>query len=165
MSPKVRYRRRTPAPLALTAASPPPMKMCPCPGRPRRIKLLHEMPSPSSDWTARQPHARWVARMTKWPASIGVGKSASHGGSAERRRNDPEAEIPHSFRRACKIPHSTKDKLRQRLTGEMESMVPQTRVANWTHDRRPDTDSWLWAATSARTASNADQRARQASAC
>jgi hypothetical protein len=27
----------------------------------RRIKLLHEMPSPSSDWTARQPHARgWL---------------------------------------------------------------------------------------------------------
>ena len=28
---------------------------------PPRIKLLHEMPSPSSDWTARQPHARgWL---------------------------------------------------------------------------------------------------------
>ena len=28
---------------------------------PRKIKLLHELPSPSSDWTARQPHARgWL---------------------------------------------------------------------------------------------------------
>jgi len=28
---------------------------------PHRIKLLHETPSPSSDWTARQPHARgWL---------------------------------------------------------------------------------------------------------
>jgi hypothetical protein len=28
---------------------------------PRKIKLLHETPSPSSDWTARQPHARgWL---------------------------------------------------------------------------------------------------------
>jgi hypothetical protein len=29
----------------------------PVPGRPRRLILLHELPSPSSDWTARQPHA------------------------------------------------------------------------------------------------------------
>jgi uncharacterized protein YerC len=29
--------------------------------RSRRVALLHEMPSPSSDWTARQPHARgWL---------------------------------------------------------------------------------------------------------
>jgi hypothetical protein len=36
----------------------------PVPGPPpRRIGLLHEMSSPSSDWTARQPHARWVVRM------------------------------------------------------------------------------------------------------
>jgi hypothetical protein len=29
--------------------------------RSRRVTLLHEMPSPSSDWTARQPHARgWL---------------------------------------------------------------------------------------------------------
>ena len=28
---------------------------------PRKIKLLHELPSPSSDWTARHPHARgWL---------------------------------------------------------------------------------------------------------
>jgi hypothetical protein len=28
---------------------------------PHRIKLLHEMPSPSSDWAARQPLARgWL---------------------------------------------------------------------------------------------------------
>jgi hypothetical protein len=44
---------------------------------PRRIKLLHELPSPSSDWTARQPHARWVARVTKRLAPTGAGKSAS----------------------------------------------------------------------------------------
>ena len=31
----------------------------------RKLILLHELPSPSSDWTARQPHARGVARMTK----------------------------------------------------------------------------------------------------
>ena len=42
-----------------------------------RVTLLHEMSSPSSDWTARQPHARWVARMTKRRAPTGVGKSAS----------------------------------------------------------------------------------------
>ena len=29
---------------------------------------LYPRSSPSSDWTARQPHARWVARMTKRPA-------------------------------------------------------------------------------------------------
>ena len=40
-------------------------------------KLLQEMPSPSSDWTARQPHARWVARMTKRSPPTGDGKSAS----------------------------------------------------------------------------------------
>jgi hypothetical protein len=49
----------------------------PVPGPPRRLILLYEMPSPSSDWTARQPHARWVARMTKRPAPTGAGKSAS----------------------------------------------------------------------------------------
>ena len=43
-----------------------------------KIEVLHERPSPSSDWTARQPHARWVARMTKRLAPTGVGKSASH---------------------------------------------------------------------------------------
>ena len=41
------------------------------------FKTLHEMPSTSSDWTARQPHAHWVARMTKRPAPTGVGRSAS----------------------------------------------------------------------------------------
>jgi hypothetical protein len=35
----------------------------PVPVGSRRMKLLQEMSSPSSDWTARQPHARWVARM------------------------------------------------------------------------------------------------------
>ena len=35
------------------------------------------MPSQSSDWTARQPHAHRVARMTKWLAPTGVGRSAS----------------------------------------------------------------------------------------
>ena len=44
---------------------------------PRRIKLLHELPSTSSDWTARQPHVRWVARVRKRSASTGAGKSAS----------------------------------------------------------------------------------------
>jgi hypothetical protein len=30
-------------------------------GPTRTLTLLHEMPSPSSDWTARQPHARgWL---------------------------------------------------------------------------------------------------------
>ena len=44
---------------------------------PRRIKMLHELPSTSSDWTARQPHVRWVARVRKRSASTGAGKSAS----------------------------------------------------------------------------------------
>ena len=51
-----------------------------------KLKTLHEMPSPSSDWAARQPHARWVARMTKRPASIGVGKSASRRGLQQSRQ-------------------------------------------------------------------------------
>ncbi len=51
-----------------------------------KLKTLHEMPSPSSDWAARQPHARWVARMTKRPASIGVGKSASRRGVQQSRQ-------------------------------------------------------------------------------
>ena len=68
---------RLAARVRLTAASRPPMRMCPCRAAPHRIELLHERPSPSSDWTARQPHARWVARMTKRPASTGAGKSAS----------------------------------------------------------------------------------------
>ena len=51
---------------------------------PRRIKLLHELPSTSSDWTARQPHARWVARMTKRPAPSGAGKSASYAEAGAR---------------------------------------------------------------------------------
>jgi hypothetical protein len=67
------------------------MKNVPVPGPPPvESKLLHEMPSPSSDWTARQPHVRWVARMTKRFASIGVGKSASRdGGRTERPDHDP----------------------------------------------------------------------------
>jgi hypothetical protein len=71
---------RLAARVRLTAASRPPMRMCPCRAAPRRIELLHERPSPSSDWTARQPHARWVARMTKRPTPTGDGKSASYGG-------------------------------------------------------------------------------------
>src|SRR5215211_4537055 len=35
------------------------------------------MPSPSSDWTARQPHAHRVARVTKRPTPTSAGKSAS----------------------------------------------------------------------------------------
>ena len=42
-----------------------------------KLKALHEMPSRSSDWTARQPHARRVARMTKRLTPTGVGRSAS----------------------------------------------------------------------------------------
>ena len=49
------------------------------PNRSCTLKRLHEMPSPSSDWTARQPHAHRVARMTKRLAPTGAGRSASHG--------------------------------------------------------------------------------------
>jgi hypothetical protein len=44
------------------------------------FQTLHELSSPSSDWTARQPHVRWVARVRKRSASTGVGKSASRSG-------------------------------------------------------------------------------------
>src|ERR1700739_2270763 len=38
----------------------------------RKLDSLHELPSPSSDWTARQPHARWVARNDDTPATESV---------------------------------------------------------------------------------------------
>jgi hypothetical protein len=41
---------------------------------PRRMKLLHEMPSPSSGWTARQPDVQGVGRMTKRLSSTGAGQ-------------------------------------------------------------------------------------------
>jgi hypothetical protein len=104
------------APLAPTAASPTPMKNVPVPGPPPvESKLLHEMPSPSSDWTARQPHVRWVARMTKRSASIGVGKSASRdGGRTERPdhypRPSPQRRLQRrpgrSGRSGCRAPSS-----------------------------------------------------------
>ena len=43
---------------------------------PRKIKLLHEMPSPSSDWDGTPTPRSRVARMTKRLASTGAGKSA-----------------------------------------------------------------------------------------
>jgi hypothetical protein len=47
------------------AAPYPRAKLFVCPDsmsvRPRRLSSLHELPSTSSDWTARQPHARgWL---------------------------------------------------------------------------------------------------------
>ena len=45
-----------------------------------KLKTLHEMPSPSSDFDGTPTPRSWVARMTKRPAPTGAGKSASHGG-------------------------------------------------------------------------------------
>ena len=46
------------------------------------LVALHEMPSPSSDWTARQPHARRVARMTKRPGTDRCGQERLRGPAA-----------------------------------------------------------------------------------
>jgi hypothetical protein len=52
------------------------------------------MPSTSSDWAARQPHAHWVARMTKRPGTNPVpGKSAS-----EREARQSGAAMSHEIR-------------------------------------------------------------------
>src|SRR6185295_6411347 len=50
---------------------------------PRKIKVLHEMPSPSSDWTARQPHARWVARMNEGASTDPCGQERLLCGGSE----------------------------------------------------------------------------------
>jgi len=63
---------------------------------PRRIKLLHELPSPSSDWTARQPHARWVDRMNEAARTIRCGQER-----LLKRRPDLSGVTAMSQNRSC----------------------------------------------------------------
>jgi hypothetical protein len=49
----------------LTAASPPPTKMCPRPGRPPYDFTSFMSGRAKLRLAARQPHARWVVRMNE----------------------------------------------------------------------------------------------------
>ena len=92
-----------------------------------KLKTLHEMPSTSSDWTARQPHAHWVARndeaartdqyvQERLPRRLVLNGDGTMT-QRQRYRTDSGEVL-------------TKDELRQRLTAELEAMDPQTRAAN-----------------------------------
>src|SRR5258705_9906246 len=55
------------------------------------------MPSPSSDWTARQPHVRWVARMTKRRHTIRCDRRAPpFGGPTSQEHCHAESRHAHS---------------------------------------------------------------------